>query len=73
MHSCSDCGQACYCGGDVDDTDVGFDESQCVCDCDEADEEELATCPHCGKAYEEFGDLGCEYCDRRHPGYGTIP
>jgi len=23
MHSCPECGQACYCGGDVDDTDTG--------------------------------------------------
>ena len=29
-------------------------------------------CSHCGKAFEEFSDLGCEYCDRRHPGFGTV-
>ena len=30
-------------------------------------------CHHCGKPLDEFGDLGCEYCDRRHPGFGTMP
>lgn len=28
-------------------------------------------CGHCGKALEDFSDLGCEHCDQRHPGYGT--
>jgi len=27
-------------------------------------------CPHCGKAYDEFGDLGCGFCDRRSPEWG---
>ena len=25
MHSCPDCGQACYCEGDIDDLDFGDD------------------------------------------------
>lgn len=29
-------------------------------------------CPHCGKEYEDFSDLGCEYCDVRHPAYGVL-
>jgi hypothetical protein len=29
-------------------------------------------CPHCGKEFEDFSDMGCERCDRRHPGFGTI-
>lgn len=37
-----------------------------------SDEDDRDTCPHCGKEYEEFGDLGCEYCDARHPGFGTL-
>jgi hypothetical protein len=26
-----------------------------------------AFCPHCGKEYEDFSDLGCEHCDQRYP------
>lgn len=26
MHTCPDCGQACYCGGDMEDHDTGEDE-----------------------------------------------
>lgn len=40
--------------------------------CDD-DGPEPDTCPHCGKEYEDFSDLGCERCDQRHPGYGVIP
>ena len=29
-------------------------------------------CDHCGKDFEDFSDLGCEYCDARHPHYGVI-
>lgn len=29
-------------------------------------------CSHCGKDIEDFSDLGCEYCDRRHPYYGVL-
>lgn len=39
----------------------------------ERDDVESERCPHCGKPFEEFGDLGCEYCDRRHPGFGVAP
>lgn len=30
-------------------------------------------CPHCGKEYTEFADLGCGYCDRRSPDWGVMP
>jgi hypothetical protein len=30
-------------------------------------------CSYCGKPFQEFGDLGCEYCDRRHPAFGVLP
>jgi hypothetical protein len=30
-------------------------------------------CSHCGKDIYDFSDLGCEYCDRRHPNYGVYP
>lgn len=26
-------------------------------------------CSHCGKDIYDFSDLGCEYCDQRHPGF----
>ena len=31
MHSCPDCGSACYCGGDVDDIDTGDEEAEDNC------------------------------------------
>jgi len=44
------------------------------------DEEEMGEredgkefCPNCGKAYEDFSDLGCGRCDRRHPDYRVLP
>lgn len=30
-------------------------------------------CEHCGKELEDFSDLGCEYCDVRHPHFGLLP
>ncbi len=36
-HHCPDCGQACYCGGDIDD----------IFDCDPAAEQ---ACSHCSEA-----------------------
>jgi hypothetical protein len=30
-------------------------------------------CHHCGKDIYDWSDLGCEYCDRRHPHYGVYP
>ena len=34
MHSCPDCGQACYCHGDIDDCEVetpAYSSLHCVC------------------------------------------
>jgi hypothetical protein len=33
MHSCPECGQACYCNGDIDDIDSGDGEAEdnCIC------------------------------------------
>ena len=36
------------------------------------DQDENMICRHCGKDFHEFADLGCEYCDQRHPGFGTM-
>lgn len=34
----------------------------------------VAECCHfCGKPLDEFGDLGCAHCDRRHPEFGMQP
>ena len=33
MHSCPECGQACYCGGDIDDIDAGDEEAEDNCTC----------------------------------------
>lgn len=39
-HSCPICGQACYCGGDIDDIDAGDEVAEDNCDhCDDDDEE----------------------------------
>jgi len=32
---------------------------------DDGDDRTRDACRHCGKEFEEFGDLGCEHCDRR--------
>jgi hypothetical protein len=31
-----------------------------------------SVCPHCGKDRYDFSDMGCEYCDARHPGFGVL-
>ena len=53
MHSCPECGQACYCGGDIDDIDTG-------------DEEAADNCTHpaeCGDEHEDYEDLELAYED----------
>ena len=63
MHSCPDCGQACYCHGDIDDCEVETEEyasEHCVCDCAEEGWREA----------DEDDDHGAECvcnecCDRR--------
>ena len=39
MHTCPDCGQACYCHGDIEDHDTGEDDL-CAHDCDDWDGED---------------------------------
>jgi hypothetical protein len=37
MHSCPDCGQACYCHGDIDDCEVetvAYSSARCTHDCE---------------------------------------
>lgn len=29
-------------------------------------------CGRCGKEFEDFSDLGCGYCDSRHPEWGLL-
>lgn len=33
MHSCPECGSACYCNGDIDDIDTGDEEAEDNCTC----------------------------------------
>ena len=44
---------------DPDEFDMSVDPSEDRCD-------------HCGKPFDEFGDLGCGHCDRRHPEFGLL-
>ena len=40
MHYCAECGQACYCHGDIDDCVVETEEYSylnCTCPCEEND------------------------------------
>lgn len=37
MHSCPECGQACYCGGDIDDHENENAEDGCTHGCDPAE------------------------------------
>ena len=32
MHSCPECGCACYCNGDIDDIDAGDENAENNCD-----------------------------------------
>lgn len=50
------------------ENDDPLDEDSC---CGLEDDEPC--CQYCGKPFEDFSDLGCERCDRRHPDYGMIP
>lgn len=62
MHSCPDCGQACVCGGDLDDLLWGDDSEEalaCEHDCGpEADDLEDLGMP----GYEEDGPARCRVC-----------
>jgi hypothetical protein len=42
MHNCPNCGQACYCSGDIDDVDAGDKEAEenCMHACDYEDAED---------------------------------
>lgn len=37
-----------------------------------ADVDTTERCRHCGKDLQDFSDLGCEWCDRRHPDFGSV-
>jgi len=38
-----------------------------------ADDQKPEVCKHCGKELYDFSDIGCGYCDRRHPDFGIMP
>ncbi len=35
MHTCPDCGQACYCHGDIDDHENELEAERCEHDCED--------------------------------------
>jgi hypothetical protein len=39
MHTCPDCGQACYCGGDIDDIPCDEAAADACLHCDPFDDE----------------------------------
>lgn len=40
MHTCPECDQACYCGGDIGDVDVGDRPNCTCCPLDEEDDDD---------------------------------
>lgn len=73
-HNCPECGCTCHCGGDMDDLLLSAERYVDGCTHCEPDEEEPEeNCPHCGKSYYDFSDLGCGRCDSRCPEFGIEP
>ena len=69
-HSCPDCGQVCFCGGDIDDCTNDFEEDVLNCThCeDELDDEVLGDEEddpqnHCAHEMQDNGEyLVCRIC-----------
>lgn len=66
MHSCMTCGCACYCGGDIDDCDVG-DHCRVGCGCEEDDSNDGPVECRCGRvacreACDQCGAPLCPMC-----------
>lgn len=40
MHSCPECGQACYCGGDIEDHENEDEAELCEHECDPQDSDD---------------------------------
>ena len=40
MHTCPECGQACYCHGDIDDCEIESEADACVHECEGSDDYE---------------------------------
>lgn len=57
MHTCPECGQACYCGGDIDDIDANPSDYPLFChhEC-QVDED--------ANDFYEDEDEDADYCDR---------
>jgi hypothetical protein len=67
MHSCHLCGCACYCGGDIDDCDVGdICRQGCGCEEDDFDDAGPVECRcgrvACSEACEQCGAPLCPMC-----------
>jgi hypothetical protein len=78
--SCAVCGDVFEVADELlgDDADVGGKRNLVAyCDLhsphlDVGEHEDEPCCPFCGKAYEDFSDMGCGHCDRRSPDWGTM-
>lgn len=73
MHSCMNCGCACYCGGDIDDSDVG-DFCRAGCGCfEEFDDGSPVECRcgqiACREACEQCGIPLCSMCFETGAGF----
>lgn len=58
MHSCPDCGQACYCSGDIDDVELEGGEEGCVCECDKEGGDEPEPDCECVRTDVDMYDAG---------------
>jgi len=54
----------------LEDEQAALEQMQESLECGEDYEPEV--CPHCGKEYEDFSDIGCGHCDRRSPEWGMF-
>lgn len=73
MHSCMKCGCACYCGGDIDDCDVGdYCSVGCGCEGDESDNGPVeCRCGRvaCREACQQCGAPLCPMCFETGAGF----
>jgi len=51
-HDCPECGQACYCNGDIDDCYIPDHEAELACTC--------CICEDCGWPHSECACIGPE-------------
>lgn len=64
----------CYCRKCAMATIENYESPEFAAWCEEqaAEARQVEICRTCGKALEDFSDLGCEVCDTRHAGFTGI-